>query len=287
VKNASETYGATMLGGTLHAARVENDGARNVVTRLMTSEDNVNGDTLDSGRLFFGVDGSLAVVKKIQIKKNPSADAIETARFELAQSLLDPPDSFYFDIIPLNGREGFQRFLSIAYHKAEINRLIESYQATLRKPSGFKLHAAALADGYLTFCRREPGDLQVLIDVEADTITLAIIYRDKLYGAACLESAPGDTISSAMARKLAAEFKLMLSFDLAELFQAGITVPVSRIVLSGRYAADELLITALRERFSMPIVQPQFNEGYFQPASETIDRYPPERFLIPLGLALE
>ncbi len=287
MKNASETYGAAVLGGTLHAARVENDGARTIVTRLMTSDDNVNGDTLESGRLFFGVDSSLAVVKKIQIKKSPSADAIEMARFELAQSLLDPPDSFYFDILPLNGRDGFQRFLSIAYHKAEINRLIESYQATLRKPSGFKLHAAALADGYLTFCRREPGELQVIIDVEADSVTLAILYRDKLFGAGSLESIPGETMSSAIAKKLAAEFKLMLSFDLSELFQAGITVPVSRIILSGRHAADELLIAALRERFGTPIARPKFNEGYFQPVSETIDRYSPERFLIPLGLALE
>jgi len=287
VKNVSETYGAAMLGGALHAARVENDGARTVVTRLMTSDDNVNGDTLDSGRLFFGVDSTRAVVKKIQIKKSPSGDAIEMARFELAQSLLDPPDSFYFDILPLNGHDGFQRFLSIAYHKAEIDRLIESYQTMLRKPSGFKLHAAALADGYWTFCRREPGDLQVLIDVEADTVTLAILYQGKLYGAGSLESAPGDAITSNLAKKLAAELKLMLSFDLSELFQAGITVPVSRIVLSGRHAADELLMTALRERFSMPITRPKFNEGYFQPASETIERYSPERFLIPLGLALE
>ncbi len=276
-----------MLGGTLCAARVENDGARMVVTRLMTSADGVNGDTLDSGRLFFGVDSSRAVVKKIQIKKSPSTDAIEMARFELAQSLLDPPDSFYFDILPLNGRDGFQRFLSIAYHKTEIDRLIASYQAMLRKPSGFKLHAAALADGYRTFCRREPGDLQVLIDVEPDMVTLAILYQDKLYGAGSLESVPGDSISSAIARKLAAEFKLMLSFDLSELFQAGITVPVSHIVLSGKHAADELLMTALRERFSTPITRPTFNDGYFQPASETIDRYRPEQFLIPLGLALE
>ena len=287
MKNASETYGAAVLGGILHAARVENDGARTVVTRLMTTDDNINGDTLDSGRLFFGVDSSLAVVKKIQIKKSPSADAIEMARFELAQSLLDPPDSFYFDIVPLNGHDGFQRFLSIAYHKAEIDRLIESYQAMLRKPSGFKLHAAALADGYRIFCRREPGDLQVLIDVEADMVTLAIVYKDKLYGAGSLETIPGDAISSARARKLAAEFKLMLSFELSELFQAGVTVPVSRIVLSGRHAGDELLMTALRERFSTPVVRPQFNGGYFEPASDTIDRYPPERFLIPLGLALE
>jgi len=286
VKNASETYGAAILGGKLHAARVVNDGARSRVTGLMTADDNVNGDTIDSGRLIFGVDTSLAVVKKILIKKTPSADAAELARFEMAHSLLDPPDSFYYDILPLNGQDGFRRFLSIAYHKEEIDRLTESYAQRLRRPSGFKLHAAALVNGRNAFCRPEPGDLQALIDIETDTAAVAVMYKDKLCAARNLETVPGDDIAPTTAKKLAAEFKLMLSFDLSELFQDGITVPLSRITVSGRHARDEAIMTALAERFTVRIARPHFNERHFQPASDTIERYHPERFLIPMGLAL-
>ncbi len=286
MKNAFETYGAAHFGGKLHAARVENDGARTVVTGLMTSDDGLTGDSMGSGQLFFGVNNSLAVLKKIQIKKNPSADPADMAQFEIAQSLLDPPDSFYYDMVPLNGTGGYQRFLSIAYHKREIDRLAESYEQQLRKPSGFKLYAAALADGYRAFCRREPGDLQVLIDIEADVITMAVLYKNTLHAARSLETRPGDTITSATARTLAAEFKMMLSFDLSELFQEGITVPLSRIIVSGAHARDDLVLAALRESFATEIARPHFEEGYFQPVAETITRYHPEQFLIPLGLAV-
>ncbi len=286
MKNASETYGVAVLGGGLHTVRVVNDGARSQVTGFLAPEDEINGDTIESGRLIFGVDMSLAVVKKILIKKSPSADPALLARFEMARSLLDPPDSFYYDIMPLNGRDGYRRFLSIAYHRDEIDRLTESYARRLRKPSGFKLYAAALADGYHAFCRKEPGDLQVLIDIEADSVTLAVTYKDRLYAARNLECIPGEDITAQTARKLAAEFKMMLSFDLTELFQDGITVPLSRITVTGRHARNEAIMTALTERFTTRIARPHFEDGYFQPASNTIRRYHPERFLIPLGLAL-
>ena len=287
MKTASETYGAASFAGKLHLARVENDGARSRVTALVTTDDNLHGDGLNGGRLFFGVDNRLAVVKKIQIRQNPGFDAIEMARFEIAQSLLDPPEAFYFDTLPLENRNGYLRYLTIAYHREEIDRLIEFYQEKLRKPSGFKLHAAALVDGYKAFCRREPGDLQVLADVQSDMVTAAIVYKDKLHAAMRLETTPGETISSISAKKLAAELKLTLSFNLAELFAEGITVPISRMILSGRHARDQMIQTALKDQFPSDITLPHFNEGYFQPVSEIIGRYPPERFLIPLGLAVE
>lgn len=286
MKNASETYGVATLGGKLRAARVVNDGARIHVTGLLTSDDTINGDTIDSGQLIFGVDNSLAVIKKILIKKTPSADAVQLATFEMAQSLLDPPDSFYYDILPLNGKDGYRRFLSIAYHKREIDRLDESFARQLRKPSGFKLQAAALVDGYNFFCRKEPGDLQAIINIESDTVTLAVMYKCKLYAARNLETAPGDEITPEIARKLAAEFKLILGYDLAELFQDGITVPLSRITVSGQHARNETIISSLAERFTVRIDCPHFEDGYFHPASDTINRYRPEHFLIPMGLAV-
>jgi len=287
VKNASETYGVARLGGRIFAARIENDGIRWKVTSLLTSDDNLTGENLGSGRLFFGVDTRLAVVKKIQIKNNSPIEASDIARFEMAQSLLDDPDRFYFDTLPLESNNGYKRFMSIAYHRDQIDELIDMYQEKLRKPSGFKLDAVALANGYNTFCRIDRGELQVLADIETDMVTLAILNQGKLYGINRLESVPGEEISSDSARKLASEFKLTLSYHQAELFQDGITVPLSRIILSGRHARDEFLTAALKDQFSTEISLPHFHDGYFEPASDTIDRYHPEQFLIPLGLGVE
>ena len=287
MKNASEIYGAAMLGGKLYAVRTEHDGARRRITALMTSDDSLNGDSLDSGRLFFAVDGPLAVVKKISVRQNSSIQASDIAEFELAQSLLESAELFYFDTFPLNMHDGFRQFLAVAYHKNQIDRLIEYYQASLRKPSGFKLDAVALADGFRAFCRSEPGDLQVVVDIETDRAIFVILSRERLCAVDRLESAPGMEISSGTARRLAAELKLKLSFHLSELFQDGITIPPSRIVLAGRYARDQLLTAALGEYFTTAVVVPQFHTGYFQPASATLERYHPEEFLIPLGLAVE
>ncbi|MCP4566339.1 MAG: hypothetical protein GY841_02030, partial [FCB group bacterium] len=220
------------------------------------------------------------------IKNVSPEDAIGRVRFEMASSLLDKPESFYIDALPIEENGKYRRFLSIAYHREEIDQQIKKYTDLLRKPSGFKLDAVALADGYLNFCQVEPGDLQVLVNIESESVVLAIIYRQKLRAIGRLEITPGDEISPKTATGLASELKMTVSYHLAELFQEGITVPPSRIILSGRHARNQTLKAALAEQINTELTLPNINRGIFQPASETIDRHPAERFLIPLGLAL-
>lgn len=286
MKNALETYGITLLGGVLHAVRVENDGARWKVTAMMASADRFDGETLESGRLFFGVDSRLAVIKKVAVSSDDTFDPKRIARFEMAQSLLEGPDQFYFDTLPLETVNDHPRFMAIAYHKDKINDLINHYRDTLRKPAGYKLDAVALAQGYAAFCRAEPGEVQVLADIETDIVTVAVLYKGKLFSVGQLETAPGEEITGAVAKKIAAECKLTLSFYLSELFHEGITVPLSRIIVSGYHAANDDIIHALSERFSAEVVRPQFHKGYFDAVADLIDSHPPERFLIPLGLAV-
>jgi hypothetical protein len=227
------------------------------------------------------------VTKKIKVGQHSSADSAEIARFEMSRSLLDPTDQFYFDTVTINEKNSSDCYMSVAYHRDEIDRLVQIYQEKLGQPSGFKLDAVALAAGYRTFCRIDPGELKVLANVETDIVTLAILHHGELYSVGRLETAPGEKISEDAAIKLAAEFRITLDYHLGELYQEGITIPISRIVLSGRHACEDNLIIALMEQFSAEIALPHFHEGYFQPASDTIDRYRPEQFLIPLGLAVE
>jgi hypothetical protein len=265
---------------------MEDDSTRRKVTSLQTSDDNLDSDNMESGRLYFGIDTRLAIVKKIKIRESSPVEAADIARFEMAQSLLEAPEQFYFDAVPVESKNGCNRFVSIAYHREKIDSLSQMYQDKLCKPSGFKLDAMALAAGYSAFCRVDPGDLQVLANIEAETVTMAILHRGKLYSAGHLESAPGKQLSSDGVERLASEFKMTLSFHLAEIFQDGITVPLSKVILSGSHAHNENLMSAIKNRFSTEVILPHFHEGYFQPASETIDRHRPEQFLIPMGLAL-
>jgi hypothetical protein len=283
MKNAWETYGAARSGDRLLAVRVENDGARLLVTSLLSSDNGLDHDNLDSGRLFFAVDERLAVVKKVRVRKTSLLETAELVRFELTQTLLDPPESFYFDSLPLDELEGYRRYLAIAYHRREIDACIDDYSHRLRKPSGFKLDSVALAAGYLTFCRVEPGDLQVLLDIGPENVAIALLHNGRLRSIGRLDAPFASGVTIPGANRLGAELKMKLGYLLAELFDEGITVPVARVIVSGPFAHDELLSTALAEQITAEIARPEFHKGYF-PSETTGTRL--EEFLIPLGLAV-
>ena len=96
-----------------------------------------------------------------------------------------------------------------------------------------------------------------------------------------------DEVGIEQAKSLATDFKMTISFKIAELFNDGITVPLSRVLLCGALARNKILHAAIAEQFTIAISLPQFHEGYFDPVEETLDKYLPEQFLIPLGLAVE
>ena len=286
MKDLPGTYGAARLGGRLHAVRVENDGGRRQVTSLLTAEEGQNA-SFGEGRLFFNVGDRLAVVKKLRVRHWSGVNAAEVAQFEMMQTLLEPAEAYYFDALPLEAHGGFQRYLSIAYHRSVVDKLIEAYREKLRRPSGFKLDAVALAQGYLNFCRVSAGDLVALADFESDGITLVLLYRRRLEAIGRMDAVPGDEITVDKARELALEFKITIDFHLAELSGEGITVPLSRIFLCGGHARNDILRAALAEVAPTELVLPEFHEGYFRrTAGEQLWNYL-ERFLIPLGLAVE
>lgn len=283
--NAWESYGATRRGNKILAARVENNGARLLITSLKTSDDNLNGDTMASGRLFFGVDERQAIIKKIAVRKNSGIDAARVAEFELEQSLLENPDQYYFDFLPIDENGPQQRIISIAYHRRRIDEAMEEYTRLLRKPSGFKLDAVALAAGYLNFCRSEPGKLQILLDVDRDGAVMTILVNGTIRACDRIALAGEGELEISRARQLTSELKLTVNYHLDELFREGITVPPSRIILTGNLAGNRNLLDAIGERFATEIKHPQINEGYF--GGQKIDNW--ERaadFLIPLGLAV-
>jgi hypothetical protein len=65
-----------------------------------------------------------------------------------------------------------------------------------------------------------------------------------------------------------------------------VTIPPSKIILSGGCSSDQLLVEALKERFSAEIISPRINKGYL--GEEYLENYESaSQFLIPLGLAVE
>ncbi len=281
-----QSLGITRRGNKYLAARVAGEGARLRVISLAALEESLPGHNLNGGRLFCGVEQRLAVTKRVEVKKPSPGEELILARFELEQSLPEDAAGFYFDFVPL-ADSGHQCYLSIAYHKSMIDKLMADYTSILHQPSGFKLDAVALAIGYLKFCRQEPGDLQILLDLDSDAVVIAVVYRQSLCAIDYLALVAGEDITLDRARPIVTDLRLMVDFHLTELFREGITVPLSKIILSGRWAGQPDLINALTEKFSTEITPAHVNEGYLENNAVADHSLSARQFLIPLGLAVE
>ena len=286
MKNSWETYGAAFRGGKILAARVVNDGVKLTVTSLLTSDDNPSGESLDSGQLIFNVNENQAIVKNIDIKAVSGFKVDDLVRFELSQALLDPPTEYYYDALPIGETNGYRRFLTIAYHRREIDRQIDEYSHRLRKPSGFRLNSVALARGYLTFCRRDQEDLQILVDVDCDGCIMTTLYKNSIYGINRLTTLIDEKDMDSQALQLAREIKMTIAFQLARLVQDDIAIEPGQLTLSGKLAESDLFFDTLKNNLSLKVARPVFNLDHFQPTETTIDKYSPALFLIPLGLAV-
>lgn len=290
MSHPSRTLGVTRVDSRLLAAVVSNDGARLSVRKLIEAEDGVNQKGLDQGdfsdgRLFFSVSPDIAIVKKIRLESAPMADLSDMVRFEMSQSLLEPPESFYFDSLPFAEENGkHQTYLSIAYHRSQIDALMDEYKKKLAQPSGFKLDAVALVDGYLAFCHRDPGELEAILDFSPNRVAIAFIYRDQLFAVASVQFQNAGEASEQSWGQLSSEIKMTLDYQLSRFFEQGITIPLSRIIISGELANHPPLRAALKSCLSTPVGRPRFHDGYFQTLGEKPEH--PERFLIPLGLAV-
>ncbi len=316
----SLTWGVNRIGSRLLTAVVLNDGSRLSVNRLIdstsdtgqieknqtNSESDKNAETkndLSDARLFFSVSPEIAIIRKIKLQTAPLTnltDLTDLVRFEMSQSLLEPPESFYFDALPVgagtngigsgdtaNEKTEHQAYLSIAYHRHQIDALMDDFKKIFRPPSGFKLDAVALVDGYLAFCQRDPGELEAILELDENRVAIGFVYRDHLYGVADLQFQCDPDNDNRHWSMMATEIKMMLDFQLSRFFDEGITVPLSRVIVSGRLANHNQLRTRLDDLLATPISLPRFHKGYFQPLADKLDDLHPEQFLIPLGLAVE
>ena len=286
MKNSWEAYGAAFRGGKLLAARVVNDGVQLTVTSFLTSDDNPNGDSLDSGQLIFNVNEKLAIVKNIDIKTAGGFKVDDLVRFELSQALLDAPSEYYYDALLIGEKNGNRRFLTIAYHRRDIDRQIDEYSRHLRKPTGFRLNSVALARGYLTFCEHGSEELQILIDIDSDGGIMTTLYKGSIYGINRLTTEIRENDLEQQALLLAREIKMTIAYQLARLVQDDIAVNPDRLIVSGKLADNNALIEPLKNYLNLDVDRPRFNLSLFNPTATTIDKYSPTMFLIPLGLAV-
>lgn len=217
------------------------------------------------------------------LKLDDESGEIEArARFELSQCVLDDADQFLFDVIPAGMAN---RYLGLIWRKDNGDRLLNQFGEETGErlaDSGFQLRAAALADGYIKFCRPAGGDFVCLVDFAERAVSMAFVHKSGIADLACLPAMQAGLDSPRELEKAAVEIKTLAAYRINSLFADGVTTPLSSLLVSGQGCGDEVL-AALGKYFSVEIARPRLNTGFISAETNHSDN-PVEQYLVALGL---
>jgi len=249
----SRQIGIDCLDGRIRVAQI--DPATNRVLQI-TANDAHNPlplDTSDGVVWSFGVPDNLCQVKVLLLAAPSEADLRLRAEFELSQTQLEEPELFRFDLIR-TGQEN--RHLGLIYRREALD--LWQQACPLEVPNRqierrYRCRAAALGLGFLNYARPLGGDLVCLADFSRPVAAICLIHQQRIVDLAHLDT-PTFPLDDNSARRLAVDFKTVINFRLMALAQAGITVPLSHLVLAD---APQSLRPLLDEYFPIGITTPQ------------------------------
>ena len=126
---------------------------------------------------------------------------------------------------------------------------------------GYKSRARALGEGYLNFSIKEAGELVCLLDIHGESISLCMIYHDKIIATGFFNFAPLDMNNSKSLNSFVTDLKTTLNYHTASLFDLGITVPLAAIIVGGENI-DLKFVSKLQEHMKTSISLSRLNKSY-------------------------
>ncbi len=277
--------GIDRRGDSFLTAGVDYDAGRPRVTNLGRTKSVPDADSIrtEGTPLVMAIADDLAIVKAIYPGAGGFPSIDERLRFEMAQSLLEDESAFCY-LFQNTGNE--RRYLGAALHQRLLTELGGKFGLADKSDlkSAFQLRSFALGRGYLTFCRRVAGDLVGLVDLADDLATVCLLSRDNVVDVMSLKLNPDQLASGNGRDRLAVDLKTVVNFHLAGLMDAGISVPLSGLVMSGE-TVDDALIDTVNRYFKLSITRPELNEGYLADG-DLPDRADWPLYLVALGLTV-
>lgn len=269
--------------GHFLVARIDDSSGRIMVEQLTTMQNGglPGNEILSGGKLVSCVPDSDVIVRPVYLPNVSIADDDSPARFELAMSMLEPEDTFAFRIIP-TGLDF--RYLGLVFRRerlADLDNSIGVGHIDGYPSDGYQSRAVALGQGYLAFCRRHPGELLCIVDLDKAGTSICFIFREHVVSVGHLPACDGDLSDDKSVRRLAVELKTVINFRLMSLASDGISVPMSVLILTGE-DVDERVRKIFGELFPSGVVEPQINRSFLG-ENVTAD-IPAERYLVALGL---
>jgi len=273
--------GIDCRGQLYYVARIDHGTGRQEVKALLRLEKQHLGDhqLLKGGQSVLSLADENVLVKRLRLEGNDELPV----RFELSQTLPDGPTEYWFDSVP-SGLEG--QVIGLAVHRDRMKEYINALlgdRAAAFSNAYWRMRAAALAAGYLNFCRRTGGDLVCLADFNVSSVSLAFTYQGMVVDVCHLPLARFDPGSVEDITKMAIEMKTLINFRCANLFSEGITTPLSSLIVSGENVTEGL-IENIQRMFTIDIRRPAINTGFISSEAD-LTGVPLENYVVALGLA--
>ncbi|HWR82176.1 MAG TPA: hypothetical protein VN285_02625 [Candidatus Deferrimicrobium sp.] len=238
--------------------------------------------TPEGSQITIGLPDSDVIVKNLFFEPAARWDVSLLGQFELSRSLLDDADEFALSMIP-TGKAGRYFGLAVRHRRAEAfaQTILADYCPPL--PVRYEMRAAALANGYLHFCRHDPAHLVCLADIGDGAISVCFAHHDHIVGLATIPIRGLDPSNSADAQEIAVTLSTVVNFKLTAL-AAEVTAPLSALLVSGSTDGSMLMSALTRywpTQVSLPCIDPE-RLHLSSPAAGPIENY-----LVAMGLAVE
>jgi hypothetical protein len=282
VKFVDKKYGLDQVAGKIRlAGRTLSAGRITIDTIVDFDPEDFNGDLIDSeGNFYFSVPEKNAIIKWVTILSEGNLDPLKLIQFELASSLPDSENRYYFDS---HNSGSSEKNLAIAYNRNLIEREISSLQKIVPKPSGFRLRSLAMASAYTNYCHHDGGKLVCLVDISDKNGSYCFLGNKRplmiggLENSIDIENKNNDTPD-----RFIIDLTATLQYALSEISGAGYSIPLSAIIITGPLAGSEM-ISKIEKSMNVKTGLPHLKKELFAPEIFTAAG----NYLVSLGLTVD
>jgi len=281
VELINRKYGADLIGSKLYLSALTISGEKKTVDLFLevNTSEGEKQPFENNSEIYFSADSSEALVKRIKVPPLEGLESEKIALFELQTFLLDESERYYKETYKLDHRP---EFLAVAYSREKIDSKMNLLRNFLPNPKGFKQRALALYEGFKHFCRNEGGEMICLADFGREEITLCFVENGQPVATDFLRiQDTREEWDSELPSDILIDLTAILKYQSSLLFQAGFSVPLSTIVISGNKSGEELVLQ-IQKNTRIKAVLPKMKNELFAP--ELAGKA--HKFLVSIGLTV-
>ena len=278
--------GLDCRGHSFLIAEVAEDGGRPSIAGLIVS-DQPPGERFgpdDERAVGMTISDRLATIKVVFLDHASGLPEEDLVRFELGRALLEPEREFEMGV-ERTGTDG--RYLGVTVRRhclKDVGKAFGFGDLDIRPGMHFEVRSIAIGRGYLAYCHPSEGDLMALVDLAGEVASICLLYRRRVVDVASIVLTSLEEVGPGWAERFAVDLKTVINFRMANLLDAGIGVPLSRLLLWGE-RVDDSFRESLQSMFPIAIGEPSLNEALFANAVDT-GGPTANRFLAALGLTV-